>query len=283
MDSLAHSLKPIFENARFAKSVQGLLLLGLAWLIGGWIAQGVYQISAPELPALETGKTQAVSAQGQTSYLFGTAQPSKSPAIEQTIDVESVKKSRLNLSLIGVIELPNQGVAFIEQGGKTLVVSEGETIQKGVLLQDVLADQVIVLNQGVAERLVLKHSENDLLGKASSQKGSGKVSSSETKRLEEIAQQLKKSPMTISRYLRFQPINQAGVWAGVKIWSKTDKALFQALGFQEGDFVTRVNGKSINEMAQNPGLWQQFLLGSEFDLTILRNGSEETVSVNFDK
>lgn len=285
MESLTAHFKPIIENALLAKVVNVLLLVALAWLSGSLIAQWFHQGQAPRLPVLEAAQSGAVSAaKGQALLLFGEPEAKSLPtknAVE-TIDVDNVKKSRLNLTLMGVIKLSNQGIALIKKGNDTLVLSQGEEIQRGVTLQEVLPEQVILLNQGVQEKLLLKREANALLETTSSSAPSAIEPSAEAAtKLSDIGSQLKKSPMSISQYLRFQPINQGGKWTGVKIWPKEDKALFDALGFQEGDFVTQVNGRPIDEMARNPSLWQALLAESRVDLTIERDGIEQTISVDF--
>lgn len=183
-----------------------------------------------------------------------------------------------------------QGVALIKQSNKTLVVFEGEEILANVVLLEVYPEEIVISNRGVHERLSLVGGKNKLLTKENSQEKDGNavkqlvnaadLSQEESGALNEIGRALKKSPMSIAKFIKFKPINKDGRWAGVKIWSKTDKKLFRAVGFKEGDMLVDVNGRSINQLASNPRLWQEFLKESQFELIVERNGQEHNISVD---
>lgn len=285
-ETLQTQAKALLEN-RFAASVVGVVLsVLLAWWLGAFIASQLQMASQPKLPVWSAKPVQ--ESKGTASFLFGKFS-AKTEKPKTNIDPNALKKSSLNLALVGVIDMGNRGAALIEKSGKTLVVLEGEKIMPRVTLIDVLGDQAIILHNGVREKLPLKRKSNsqlftqDVTKRPSDKETSNpQLNSYDNEQLNEIGKTLKQQPMAIAKYIRFQPINQNGKWASVKLWAKSDRALFEAVGFRDGDLLKSVNGKSINDMAKNPALWQEFLNGNEFDLVVERNGVEEPISVQFD-
>lgn len=270
-----------FSVPKIRSVLQWFLFIVLAWLLGALVANQFSRVEPPSLPLLKNG-AQATKVNGQPSFLFGDFKAVLDQEGEAAANLDALKETRLNLKLVGVIDYPNRGLALIQRGGKSEVYGVGDEIQSGVTLLNVLGDQVVILNRGAQERLALEGLNNQLLQSSNKpQTPHDNRASTPTMRLTEIGRQLKRSPMSISQYLRFEPINQGGKWVAVKIWSKSDQALFRSLGFEEGDRVTLINGKTINEMAKNPALWREFLNESKMDLTVERNGVPETVAVQF--
>lgn len=261
-----------------------LWLLGLtaAWLFGQLLASAFLTV-APDYSAaqLNPQHTTAPLLTGQASGLFGypATDASKKTATPAT---QQVAKTQLNWTLQGVIVNADQAVAIIDAAGKTIVALEDEWVIPQVRLVKVMANGVLLDNRGVAEKLLLKVTDQDLTESVPVKPiAPQSLTGFDQQRLTEIGETLRKSPMSIGQFLRFQPINQQGQWVGVKIWSKNDKALFKALGFEEGDLVKQVNGRSIEEMSKNPNLWKQFLTMSNFELVVDRQGEMKTLQVNF--
>jgi len=269
--------------------LMGTLFQPLAWLLGFVAAWLLGQLLAsalsitPQYPVTQLNSLQTSPSllTGQASALFGypaTQAPQKRniPASQQ------VEKTQLNWTLQGVIVNADRAVAIIDANGQVKVVLEGDVVMPQVRLVKVMANGVLLDNRGMAEKLLLKAGDQDLTAsKPVAMIEARPLTGFDQQRLTEIGETLRKSPMSIGQFLRFQPINQKGQWIGVKIWSKNDKALFKALGFEEGDLVKQVNGRSINDMSKNPNLWKQFLTMSEFELMVDRQGEMKTIQVNF--
>ncbi|PLA75564.1 hypothetical protein CYQ88_00945 [Hydrogenovibrio sp. SC-1] len=258
-------------------------LLGLtgAWLFGQLIASSLTVVPDYPVVKLDPKQTTAPLLKGQASGLFGYA-PIETSKSTPPPDTKQVAKTKLNWTLQGVIVDANQAVAIIDANGQTKVVLENEWVMPQVRLVKVMANGVLLDNRGVAEKLLLKAGDQDLTtSEPVAMIQAQPLTGFDQQRLTEIGETLRKSPMSIGQFLRFQPINQKGQWVGVKIWSKNDKSLFKALGFKEGDMVKQVNGRSIQEMSKNPTLWKQFLTMSEFELVVDRQGEMKTLQVNF--
>lgn len=286
VQQLKSSLLSATSNKSIIFIVSLILLLIFAWLLGQFMVQ-FFSASNTSEPQGKHSVVSALDARGFTSYVFG--KPEKKVVKNQPkpkIKTDEVKRTRLNLTLVGIIDMGEQSLALIQRSGKTLVVFKGDEIMSRVVLSEVYSEEVVINNRGVHERLSLAAGKNKLLttGKAKpvkvERKISNVVSASDNESLSKVAKALKKSPMSIAKFIKFKPINESGRWAGVKLWSKTDKQLFRDVGFEEGDMLIDVNGRSISELANNPNMWQEFLKESNFELIIERNGQEHTVSVD---
>ena len=265
-----------------------LLSLITVWIFGKMIAQQFEEVTSLAMPELKQQSTQQ-KISGVDSYLFG--EPPKNTAVTKpaapAAKSETIVATKLNLVLLGVIDLGERGVAIVQNGNKTQVVAVNEDFMPKVTLVDVFAEGILINNRGKSERLLLDQKDkgtlvNQLSAKAPAPSAMvGRLSEQEQAQLNTIGDTLRKSPMSISKYIKFQPLNENGQWVGVKIWANSDPKLYQSLGFAEGDILREVNGNSIQDMVKDPKLWQTFLSLDQFDLVVERNGSPQMINVNF--
>ncbi|MDG6777315.1 type II secretion system protein GspC [Thiomicrorhabdus sp. zzn3] len=262
-----------------------MFLLWCAWLIGDLISSQLQTIERPELPTVQVLPEKKVSTEGEPSYLFGKPDVEQTAlATDRSVSPDELDQTRLKLKLIGVIVSQDKGVAIIEASGTTKVVSEGEEILSGVELLKVLPDQVVILHRGKQEKLMMERSEAALMQTLSAQSSptaeASDLSYDQKQTLRNIGEELRQQPVSISKYIRFQPINEDGKWVAVKIWPRAEKEVFESIGFKAGDLLKSINGRSIHEMSQEPALWQAFLNDSRFELGVERKGQLVTLSVD---
>lgn len=274
-------------SSRFLAQVSNLLLwMGVFWYLGFLVSSQLEVVSSPQFPKIVVESKSPSSVAGRASLLFGEPDLAavESSAPVASLNPSDVDKTRLSLKLIGAIVTDGQGVAIIEQSGTTHIVGEGDEITRGVELIKVFSDQVIILHRGKREKLLMEEADAGLIsevkGFALLASGGAKLSGGKGKSLQKIGEELKKQPVSISKYIRFQPINEGGKWTAVKIWPRSERALFKRIGFQAGDLIKSINGRSIQEMSQEPALWQRYLNKSQFDLTLERRGQPVKLSVN---
>jgi general secretion pathway protein C len=268
-------------NRKYAINLLTLLLvLLLAWLIGKlfWL---VYSNSQPELvvPTLQSPINQGSSASHQVLspvFLFGHPQNIK----EQPKVVEqNLQKTRLNLKLLGVLVLPNNGVAIIEKSSKSHSYSLDEEIQKGVVLKEVHPDYVVINHNGVLEKL--KMVSDEALFSQEDNQATHTLSAKQLDVLKSVKNNAQTNPVSILRYVRFKMGNDKGKQT-IKVWPRKQKEIFKALGFQSGDEITIVNGYTVSELAKSPNIWQGLLKESSLDLTLIRNDQVQSISVQLD-
>nr|WP_279585854.1 type II secretion system protein N [Thiosulfativibrio zosterae] len=256
------------------------------WMLGKLIAESLHISSGYPMPQLKA-QINSTNTSGVDSYLFGQVVKSQATSVVKPMAIsQEVVATKLNLKLLGIIDLGDRGVAIVQNGGKTQVVAVNEEFMSKVILLDVFAEGILIDNRGKRERLLLEQDANHLVSKVKEKEAVpvalvGRLNEAEQEQLNSIGDTLRKSPMSISKYIKFQPLNENGQWVGVKIWANSDPKLYKSLGFEEGDILREVNGNSIQDMVKDPKLWQTFLNLDQFDLVVDRNGSPQMINVNF--
>lgn len=271
------------------------LLLLMSWQLGGWLAQGLKSIEPPGLPSLLTPENTAQTSSPRIN-LWGvpeliSAAKLEKPAVEA---VESAaRRTRLNAVLLGVIQAEPYGVAIIQVGRETKVLSVGENLQAQVSLAEIGTNYAILQNRGVRERLEMDDQTAGLLVQGSEVNHPSKADSAgaltrppsqlapeQAQQLQTVSQEIRQNPMRIGQYVRFEPLRERDEWLGIRIGPRNHPEIFSGLGFREGDLVVSINGLTVADMAQNPAVWNQFLQESRFSLVVNRDGLNETIDVD---
>lgn len=277
-----------------------VLLMLISWQIGVLLAQNLNQIDPPLLPSLEPLSIKE-SPQLGLLQLWGTPPAAVDPVLEPVaVETPPVRATRLNLKLLGVIRAEAFGVAIIQAGRDTKVLTVGEELQSNVKLDEIGADYVIIKNRGAHERLDMETQTADLLinqqaealvaqsdqtrqGAERQQNTSSTsmvLADEQSQQLQFVSQEIRQNPMRIGQYVRFEPLRERGEWLGIRIGPRNHPEIFGALGFREGDLVVSINGLTVADMAENPAVWNQFLQESRFSLVVNRNGLNETIDVD---
>ncbi|WP_178863921.1 type II secretion system protein N [Thiomicrorhabdus cannonii] len=260
-----------------------LFLVVLAWQVGALIALQLGAPQTPDFPTLDQKEKPAEIQRphGVASHLFGqplVAPPTKTAA---SLKVEMLAPTQLRLKLLGTIVSGHSAVAIIESAGVTLVVAEGEPVTKNVGLVKVFADEVIIEHRGKREKLQMEQAGERLISSVQADSVVLKALTAEQKEtLQSIGQIIREQPLSVSKYIRFEPLNKQGKLNGVKIWPSEQKEVFDALGLQPGDVLLGINGQSIEEIGQGSAGWQALLERTQLELQLERNGQRLSLSVD---
>ncbi len=196
------------------------------------------------------------------------------PVVEQ----DDLKKTRLKLTLKGTLVTPDRQVAIIQKGRETLVLAIGEEIEQNVKVHNVFGSFVVIDNKGVMEKLALP--EMQMHAKSFPSAPSKGLTQTQKHKLDSLRQKLRSSPLAINRYVRVRTIQKGGKIQSLQLWPRSEKAIFEALGFRAGDRLTAVNGQSVTELASDMSKWQSMMKLSQAQFTVKRNGSLQTIDVN---
>ncbi|MEF8834372.1 MAG: PDZ domain-containing protein, partial [Halofilum sp. (in: g-proteobacteria)] len=80
--------------------------------------------------------------------------------------------------------------------------------------------------------------------------------------------------------VRFQPHTEDGELIGFRIQPRTNEArLLEEVGIRPDDVITRVNGIPLNDRAQGNRALQELRDASMIDVTILRDGRSQRLSI----
>lgn len=260
----------------------------LVALIAASIAQLVWTLAPlPEAARWRPAPVQAsASAPAGRSFnvetllsarLFGLYQP----AGNASVDIENAPDTRLNLTLLGILsgrgERDSRALIASDSGEKPYRI--GDDIARGVTLQAIFPDRVILLRNGKAETLRLnkdqpsKASVGPAIERAAASSGVGAT-------LSEVRDQLLQDPSKASEYIRVQPASQNGQLRGYRLYPGRDRELFNNVGLRPGDVVTAVNGIELDNAQKALQMLNDLSQASNFALTIDRGGQVQTVNVS---
>ena len=236
-------------------------------------------------------------------HLFGDAK--KSVVVEQKII--DAPETRLRLDLKGVFATSNaeEALAIISSSkDKDKTYHIGDKVIGGALLHSVYTDRVILKRNGKLETLRLPKSKIDSKAFYSAEPSSSNFSesltnkpvqsiksakmtssqdaqnSSPSQRLRTIRDDLLKDPAKVWQQIRINPVMKNGSVQGYTL-AHNDQALMAALNIRSTDIITGVNGESLSDPATLYGLMGSMSSQQSMELTIERNGQEQTVQLTF--
>lgn len=208
-------------------------------------------------------------------HLFGNAGQTGAPPAGR-----KAPPTRLNLKLRGVLALGNgKGVALIVGSGRgEQVYAPGDEILSGVRLQAVHADHVILVRNGVEERLDLPKGPPAFSLAESAPGLAGGSSPPPARALRQLRRQAVANPSRLGQLIRIAPARRDGKLIGYRIDPRGNQPLFGQLGFQPGDVVIAVNGTRLDDPRKNLKVMRDLMQARRFDITILRDGQELQIS-----
>jgi len=264
---------PVSFSHYFSKIVLIVTVLLLGWLLGAMLSFSLQPSVALSPPSFQQNTTSdSVPTRVIPVALLGQ-QAVDSSAIAQKNEAD-VSETRLNLEVLGIVALPeDKGLVIIKSGGQTLLVSVGEKIQARVYLEAVYSDYVVIDHNGVLEKLMMSES-NELLDS-----DAFGLNGQKQRALGALKKELKKTPIKIMEYVRFQLINAGKHDAKMKLWPKKEPEMFEGLGLEAGDVLKMVSGHSIAQLTQKPSLWIKVLNEPVLEMEIERQGQVEYLVV----
>lgn len=276
---------------RHGHRLPGLLAAILALLIGSTLARLAWDL----VPASESGRWQPPPAPASTArkptgvdvgsiinaHLFGAWQ---APAVTQQA-VDNAPETALNLTLVGLMadrdERYSRALIAI-QGGEEKAYAVGDDITRGVTLQAIFPDRVILSRNGRLETLSLERDKPSTgSGLASAPVAEVAPATSAAAPLAQIRQEILQDPAKASEYVRVQPATVAGQLKGYRIYPGRDRAAFSAAGLRPGDLVTAVNGVQLDDPAKALQLLTDLSQAGQVNLVIERGGQPENISISF--
>jgi len=215
------------------------------------------------------------------------------PKVEIKTEVEEVApppevavETRLNLELQGVLASNEQekAHAIIAQGSKQSLYRVGDEIagERGVKLSKVLADRVILDNNGRFESLLL-YPEGVALS-SSSRSPSRTVDDDDDDDRDRAASRPIPSAAKVSRSLseviKVSMAREGGDVIGFRVRPGRNRQAFEELGLKTNDIVTSVNGVALTSSAKAMEVYRSMNNATQASLDIKRQGEELTIEVD---
>ncbi len=211
--------------------------------------------------------------------LFGTADTTVAAAA-----VTDAPDTTLNLKLIGLLfgNIPEESRALINTGGANEApFSVGMEVVRGVSLDQIFADRVILMRQGRPETLRLEK-DAPATAAAAPTGGNNLQGAVVLPQLSAVRDQILQDPSQAATYLRVQPAAAGGSLQGYRIYPGRDRSLFNAAGLRPGDLVTAINGTELNDASKALSMLTDLSTASNVSLTIERGGNTQNVTISLD-
>ena len=207
------------------------------------------------------------------AHLFGTA------AIEASGDAASAPATSLRLTLAGTIagQDPSKGWAIIGQTAQDArVYATGANVTGGATLKEVYADRVILERGGRLEALALPR----LAGGSTAPVASVRTAPVQPSLAESVQALSRRDPITVSEFIRPQPVFAGGQQKGYRVYPGRNRAQFASAGLMPGDLVTAVNGSPLSDPNSGLETLRGISAGGAVTLTIERNGTEQQLTID---
>ena len=250
----------------------GASLAQLTWLL--LPAPADRPVAAPtgsNAPAMASGpQLESVA----TLHLFGNATVAAPPP--PTEAQAHAPETALNLTLRGVFAATRKESAFAiiaEGNGNERTLRIGDKVAGGAVLEDVLADRVVLQRDGRFETLRLPKELLDLNPSAAPPPSTAApLSPAQTNRLRGLRDTLQHHPQEILRMADLRPVVEKGQLKGYRVEPKQYQDIFRAAGLRPDDIITAVNGIPVTDPGQLGALTAQLSSASSLTLDVERPG-----------
>ncbi|MGQ0587798.1 MAG: type II secretion system protein GspC [Gammaproteobacteria bacterium] len=194
----------------------------------------------------------------------------------------------LNLKLIGLLadDRERYSRALIYNGTDEQSYAIGDDVTRGVMLQAIFPDRVILSRNGRLETLRLDRDTasaggGDFAAPAVAlldERPAPSASGSPT--LARIRDEVLRDPARASEFIRIQPANVAGQLKGYRVYPGRDRSAFSAAGLRPGDLVTSVNGVQLDDPAKALQMLGDMGQAGVVNLVVERGGQAQAISIN---
>ena len=276
-------------QSTISKSLTVVLVACLAWICGSlfWsmLAPQTF-VSQWQPKAVVVANTQNKSKDDSLSGLlngqvFGHFNAKKKIEQPTIVEVRDAPKTRLNLTLAGVVASsnPTLSLAVIANRGKQNTYGIDETIDgTRATVKTISGDRIIISNNGRDETLMLEgieytkiSTESNSTGSSGTVLGNNRQNSNQDE-LDLIRKEMAKNPQSVLKYIRLSQVSDNGKITGYRVNPGKDRKLFDSVGLKPGDIATSLNGIDLTDPAAMSALWKNMSEMTELNLTVQRNG-----------
>lgn len=263
-----------------------------AWIIGKmvWMFDSDQTAVAAWTPAVSTRQASQTNfdvTNLQQGAIFGRyTEQVTAPVTPVKVDAP---KTRLNLVLVGVVASsePSQSLAVIANRGQQATYGLNEVIEgTRVKLKAVLPDRVIIDNSGRNETLMLEGLDYSKLSSAQSgvEARTNRAQADDNAQEEKLAAirtAVANNPSEIFQYVTLSQVKQADQILGYRVSPGKDRALFEAVGLQNGDIATQINGLDLTDPDVMSKIFESVSDLTEINLTVERDGQQHDIYIQF--
>jgi general secretion pathway protein C len=261
------------------------LLLGRALADLAWSLVPVPEPARWQPPPVASSSTRSTAAVDintiVNAHLFGRYETA--PAETALL---SAPETPLNLTLVGLLadDRENYSRALIAvQNADEKGYAIGDDVTRGVTLQAIFPDRVILSRNGRLETLSLEKGKPSSGGASYAPPATvaepDASAESSAQQLTRIREEILQDPAKASEYVRVQPANVGGQLKGYRVYPGRDRAIFTNAGLRPGDLVTSVNGVQLDDPAKALQLLGDLSQAGQLNLVVERGGQAQNISI----
>ncbi|MGR6832630.1 type II secretion system protein GspC [Aliivibrio wodanis] len=276
-------------QSTISKSLTVMLVACFAWICGSlfWsMLAPQTSVSQWQPKAVVVANTQKKNRDDSLSGLlngqvFGHFNTEKKIEQPKIVEVKDAPKTRLNLTLAGVVASsnPTLSLAVIANRGKQNTYGIDETIDgTRASVKAISVDRIIISNNGRDETLMLEgieytkiSTERNSTGSSGTVLGNNRQNSNQDE-LDLIRKEMAKNPQSVLKYIRLSQVSDNGKITGYRVNPGKDRKLFDSVGLKPGDIATSLNGIDLTDPAAMSSLWKNMSEMTELNLTVQRDG-----------
>ncbi|MFC1829875.1 type II secretion system protein GspC, partial [Thermodesulfobacteriota bacterium] len=206
---------------------------------------------------------------------------------ENRVDVESLKKTDLNLKLWGTVTGDKSSAyAVIEdpQKRKQNLYRIGDKIKKATVKM-ILRERVVLFVNGQDEILEIEKVAGDKQkGKIARKRSVETRSRSRSRKISMKRSRIEDAPGNVNELMqqvKIQPHFEDGEPDGLQLSNIKPSSIFRRMGLRNGDVISAVDGKKIHSVDDAMELYNSMQSASNFKLEIKRRGRSETMDYSF--
>jgi general secretion pathway protein C len=266
--------------------VLALLFARLAWLVVS-PSNSVATYTQRPLPSPMRGAANVLAISADRTLLV-RANPFQQG--EEDVIVQDVPETNLNLDLDGLrmsTEGGESGNAIIRTpDGIGKNYSVGDEILAGVTLERILSDRVIINRDGADETLMLGGRGAGLSvitddSQTASPADLGARAENDTARPDPVIIEAQiDAPEILLSSVNAGPVRVNGEISGYRLDPIGSPAIMQQAGLAPGDVLLQINGTSVTRL-DTTDVIDRIMAAETVELTVNRNGSEQTIRLRF--
>lgn len=212
------------------------------------------------------------------SYLFGKAE------VQQVVQqvVEEAPETQLNYKL--------RGIYYSQEAADSSAIVEvktndskhyyiGDELAENIVVSAIGSDHILIDRYGKIERLNL---EKPVFSSQSRTDSSTNLASNtnNTRLLQSYKRRYVSNPLALAKRFQAIPVQENGRNIGFRLKALRGESLLKKLNFEQNDVFTKINGISLDKPFQALDALKSLTTAKSVSVTILRNGSEQTMDFN---
>lgn len=235
--------------------------------------------SAPVGPAPGPAARRGVDIAAITaSHLFGAPKTEPTP-----VDAANAPQTSMPLVLSGTIagEDPRRGLAILGSSASSAkVYAVNDSVPGGARLHSVYSDRVLLERNGRLESLALPRQGATAGRRVAPPPPPVASAPASNPAVERMREMVTNDPGVISEVIRPQAVYAQGKLRGFRVYPGRNRQAFMRLGLRPGDVVTAVNGTPLDDPARSQEIFQTISSSSQAQLSVMRNGRQEEVTLD---